>query len=74
MTLRRALELGLGWGFILLGVAGVFLPVLQGILFILVGLYFISRHSPLAAKIFEKLKARFPKLAKKMERRRRAKK
>jgi uncharacterized membrane protein YbaN (DUF454 family) len=71
MTLRRALELSLGWGFILLGIAGIFLPILQGILFILVGLLIISRHSPWAAKILGKLKARFPKLAKRLERRRR---
>ena len=68
MTLRRVLELVLGWGFILLGIAGIFLPILQGVLFILVGLYFISRHAPWAARLLEKLKTRFPKLAKGMER------
>ena len=68
MTFRRVLELALGWGLILLGVAGIFLPILQGVLFILVGLYIISRHSPWAAKAFDRLKARFPKLEKRMER------
>jgi uncharacterized membrane protein YbaN (DUF454 family) len=68
VTLRRALELALGWAFILLGVAGIFLPILQGILFILVGLLIISRHAPWAARLLEKLKTRFPKLAKRMER------
>jgi uncharacterized membrane protein YbaN (DUF454 family) len=71
VTLRRVLELVLGWSLILLGVAGIFLPILQGVLFILVGLYFISRRSPWAARILDRLKARFPGLAERMERWRR---
>lgn len=54
----------LGWTFLLLGIAGLFLPVLQGILFLLIGLYLLSKKSPWAKKILIKLKHRFPKLAK----------
>ena len=32
----------LGWLFLGLGVAGLFLPVLQGVLFLLVGVYLLS--------------------------------
>lgn len=35
-----------GWMFILLGIAGIFLPILQGILFLLVGMYILGRVSP----------------------------
>ena len=53
----------LGWAFILLGIAGLFLPVLQGILFLLIGLIILSSEYVWAHKLLAKLKARFPKLA-----------
>ena len=34
-----------GWAFILLGIAGLFLPVLQGILFLLIGLLILLRNT-----------------------------
>jgi len=35
-----------GWGCIFLGILGIFLPILQGILFLLIGLYILGRVSP----------------------------
>jgi hypothetical protein len=35
-----------GWSFIFLGIAGIFLPILQGILFLLMGMYVLGRVSP----------------------------
>jgi hypothetical protein len=35
-----------GWSFIVLGIAGIFLPILQGILFLLMGMYVLGRVSP----------------------------
>ena len=35
---KRILLLMVGWSFILLGIAGLFLPILQGVLFLLIGL------------------------------------
>lgn len=35
---KKVFVLLLGWGFIALGVVGLFLPVLQGILFLVIGL------------------------------------
>ena len=40
----------LGWGFILLGIVGLFLPVLQGILFLLIGLLILSKESRILVK------------------------
>ncbi|HSE97812.1 MAG TPA: PGPGW domain-containing protein [Blastocatellia bacterium] len=63
---RLSLQLA-GWGFILLGILGLFLPVLQGILFLLVGLYLLSSTSPWAAKLLVRLKERFPSISRKFE-------
>ncbi|SFJ07657.1 PGPGW domain-containing protein [Thermoflavimicrobium dichotomicum] len=57
----------LGWGFIILGVIGGFIPILQGWIFILIGLYFLSFSSPTAKRLLEKLRARFPKVAEKAD-------
>jgi uncharacterized membrane protein YbaN (DUF454 family) len=51
-----------GWAFILLGIAGLFLPVLQGILFLLIGLIILSSEYVWAHKLLARLKARFPKI------------
>ncbi len=59
--MTRILTTVLGYAFLLLGVAGLFLPVLQGVLFILVGLLLLSRHSPWARRLLERFKARYPK-------------
>ena len=53
----------LGWVFIILGILGLFLPVLQGILFLLIGLYLLSYTSPWAERLLHKLKKRFPKIS-----------
>lgn len=63
---RLSLQLA-GWGFIFLGILGLFLPILQGILFLLVGLYLLSSTSPWAAKLLVRLKERFPGINRKFE-------
>lgn len=60
---KRFAVLLLGWAFILLGIAGLFLPVLQGILFLLIGLIILSSEYVWAHKLLTRLKERFPKLA-----------
>jgi len=52
----------LGWTLIVLGVLGLFLPVLQGVLFLALGLYVLSRESKWARHLFERLRARYPEL------------
>jgi uncharacterized membrane protein YbaN (DUF454 family) len=65
--LKRLALWWIGWGFIVLGVAGLFLPVLQGILFLLIGLSLLSTTSPWAAKVLRRVKARFPRVSGKFE-------
>jgi len=50
----------LGWVFLILGVLGLFLPVLQGILFIIIGLYLLSQKSRWARNLLRRFKTRYP--------------
>lgn len=59
---KQILVLIAGWGFILLGIVGLFLPFLQGMLFILVGLVILSSQYPRARLLLRKLRERFPKV------------
>lgn len=61
--LKRIGVILVGWAFILLGIAGLFLPILQGVLFLLVGLLILSTEYVWAHHLLQKLRARFPKIA-----------
>ena len=63
--LKHLVILGLGYGFMALGVLGLFLPILQGILFILIGLAILSRHAAWARRLLERFKQRYPEAARK---------
>ena len=65
--IRRFLILGFGWSFIVLGVLGLFLPVLQGILFLLIGFILLSRESEWAQRQLDKLRTRYPGFAEKYD-------
>ncbi len=62
-TIKRWLIISIGWFFIVLGIAGLFLPVLQGILFLLIGLLILSSEYVWAHRLLSHLRERFPKLA-----------
>ena len=66
-AVKRIAVLLLGWGFILLGIAGLFLPVLQGILFLLIGLIILSSEYVWAHKLLRKVRGRFPGTAAKAD-------
>jgi uncharacterized membrane protein YbaN (DUF454 family) len=61
---RLAVQL-VGWAFIVVGIIGLFLPILQGILFILIGLIILSTQYSWAHRLIVKIRARFPRLAQK---------
>lgn len=65
--LKRFVLLGLGWVFIFLGILGLFLPILQGILFLTIGLILLSRESEWAAAKLDWLKTRYPRFGKTYE-------
>jgi len=60
--LKRVLMLVVGWGFIVLGILGLFLPILQGILFLLIGLIILSTEYVWAHHLLGRVLARFPRL------------
>ena len=51
-----------GWGFLALGVLGLFLPVLQGILFLAVGFALLAPYVPLFRRWRRWFFRRFPRL------------
>ncbi len=51
-----------GWFFIVLGILGLFLPILQGILFLAIGAYLLSLESPMARRFIERMRRRYPRL------------
>lgn len=65
--LKNILLIIIGWLFVFFGILGLFLPVLQGVLFLLIGLYLLSLKSPLAKRVLGKVRRRFPSLSGKIE-------
>jgi uncharacterized membrane protein YbaN (DUF454 family) len=59
--------LALGWFLLFLGIIGCFLPFLQGILFLLIGLYILSKRTIWAQRLLGKIRRRLPRLSGKME-------
>jgi uncharacterized protein len=67
LNLRRILILSAGWLLVLLGVVGLFLPFLQGILFLMVGFYLLTLESVWARRLRRRLHARYPRLAARLD-------
>jgi uncharacterized membrane protein YbaN (DUF454 family) len=61
--LKRVGVIIVGWAFIVIGIAGLFLPILQGVPFLLVGLLILSTEYVWAHNLLHKLRARFPRIA-----------
>jgi uncharacterized protein len=56
-----------GYFFLLLGVLGSILPIMQGWFFFIIGLIMLSKTTPWARRWLHKLRLRFPKLASKAD-------
>lgn len=50
-----------GWVFVALGIVGLFLPFLQGVLFLLIGLVILSKEYSWARNLISHMRRRFPK-------------
>lgn len=61
--IKRVAVLIVGWAFILLGIAGLFLPILQGVLFLFIGLIILSSEYVWAHRLLQRLRVRFPGMA-----------
>jgi uncharacterized protein len=62
---RRAWRHIVGWPLLLLGLAGLFLPFLQGILFIIIALTVLAPEVPAFNRLTAKLRNRYPAAFKK---------
>jgi uncharacterized protein len=60
--MKKILIYVVGWTFIVIGIAGLVLPILQGILFICVGLLILSKELPWADRLLIKLRKKYPRI------------
>ena len=60
--LKVILWLALGYTFLVLGLLGMFLPILQGFLFLFVGLIILARHAPWAERLLGYLRQKSRRL------------
>ncbi len=60
---KRLAILSLGWTFVVLGILGLFLPILQGILFLCIGLMLLASTWAPAQRLLDRLRHRFPAVA-----------
>jgi uncharacterized membrane protein YbaN (DUF454 family) len=61
------LEIG-GWAFIVAGLGGLFLPILPGLLFLLIGLLILSARHHWARRWMIRLRERFPRADRELKR------
>jgi uncharacterized protein len=50
-----------GYGFLVLGVLGLFLPFLQGFLFIAIGLLILAKQAPWAHNLLQRFRKQHPR-------------
>jgi uncharacterized membrane protein YbaN (DUF454 family) len=67
-TVIRVIRLVLGWACVVLGVIGLFVPILQGVLLILLGMALLSRDSRRARRCLLKMRLRYPEAYAAMQR------
>ena len=57
-----------GWTFVVIGVLGIFLPLLQGVLFIVIGLTILSTRYAFARRMLARLERKYPEVYVRVER------
>ncbi len=60
IKIKTSLIYTLGTILLIVGVVGLFLPIIQGILFLALGLYVLSLRSERARRLLERFLQRFP--------------
>ncbi|MCX5834208.1 MAG: hypothetical protein NTV99_06820 [Deltaproteobacteria bacterium] len=56
-----------GWFFVVLGIIGCFLPILQGILFMMIGFMILAPEVPFIHRLLLKMQSRYPEVFQKAE-------
>ena len=67
LALKRKLYLASGFFFLILGILGLFLPILQGVLFLFVSLILFSKGSARARVLRRKFVKRYPQWGAKLD-------
>lgn len=67
-TVRRVTFDAFGWGVIATGVAGVFLPIIPGIILLIIGFYFLSIHNERYGVLLRKHLTKYPAASSRIER------
>ncbi|MBE9546986.1 MAG: hypothetical protein IMF10_05790 [Proteobacteria bacterium] len=65
--MKRVLRYVIGLTFIVLGIIGCFLPILQGILFLIIGIITLAPEVPVFQKILSRLQEKYPVIFRKAE-------
>lgn len=65
--IKRLFILSIGSAFLLLGFVGLFLPFLQGILFLFIGLLILSQESQTARRLLDRWRQRHPDLDRRLK-------
>ena len=58
--MKTILLQGLGYLFLVLGVLGMVLPILQGFLFLAIGLIILAKTAPWAARLLARFRKKYP--------------
>jgi uncharacterized membrane protein YbaN (DUF454 family) len=66
-AIKRVGLLIIGWSFVVLGILGLFLPFLQGVLFIVIGLAILSSRSQMIRRFLKYLEEHYPHLHERVE-------
>jgi hypothetical protein len=66
--MTRYVRITLGSILVVLGLVGLALPILQGVLFIALGVLVLGKEIPLFARIAERFRSRFPQASRAAER------
>lgn len=64
---KRLIRLIVGWFLFALGILGLFLPILQGWLFIAIATILLAQDVPFFKRIWQYVQQRFPKVARKAD-------
>ncbi len=59
--LKRIIRLVLGFIFLILGILGLFLPILQGILFLVISALLLAPDVPFIRRLLKKLRRKYPR-------------
>lgn len=62
--MKTILLQGTGYLFLMLGVLGMVLPILQGFLFLAIGLIILAKTAPWAERLLDRFRKRYPSAGK----------